>query len=69
MPTARVDDISIYYEVHGVGEPLLLIGGLGADLTLFAGLIGWLAPRYQVVAFDIAASAGPTSRTPRTRSS
>jgi 3-oxoadipate enol-lactonase len=52
MPTTRINDISMYYEVHGAGEPLLLIAGLGADMTLLAGLIGWLAQRYQVVAFD-----------------
>ena len=52
MPTARVGDINMYYEVHGSGEPLLLIGGLGADMTLLDRLTGWLARRYRVVAFD-----------------
>ncbi len=33
MPKIKVGDISIYYEVHGEGEPLLLIMGLGRDLT------------------------------------
>jgi pimeloyl-ACP methyl ester carboxylesterase len=28
MPKTLVDDINLYYEVHGDGEPLLLIYGL-----------------------------------------
>lgn len=52
MPTAEVNGITLYYEARGAGEPLLLIGGLGGDITLFAGIIAWLARRYQVVAFD-----------------
>jgi pimeloyl-ACP methyl ester carboxylesterase len=52
VPTAQVNGIGIYYEVHGSGDPLVLIGGLGADLSLAAPLTGWLAGRYRVVAFD-----------------
>ena len=37
MPTAQVNGIGIYYEVHGSGDPLVLIGGLGADVSLAAG--------------------------------
>lgn len=33
MATARVSGITMYYEQHGAGEPLLLINGLGADIT------------------------------------
>jgi pimeloyl-ACP methyl ester carboxylesterase len=52
MPTAQVNGITIYYELHGAGEPLVLIGGLGSDITLFTAIIAWLARRYQVMAFD-----------------
>ena len=31
MPTMKVNDISMYYEVHGEGEPLVFIGGFGTD--------------------------------------
>jgi hypothetical protein len=34
MPTVQVNDIAMYYELQGVGEPLVLIAGLGADITL-----------------------------------
>jgi pimeloyl-ACP methyl ester carboxylesterase len=33
MGKARVNGINLYYEIHGSGEPLLLIMGLGANAT------------------------------------
>ena len=29
MPIAEVEGLDIYYEIHGSGEPLLLISGTG----------------------------------------
>jgi 3-oxoadipate enol-lactonase len=52
MPTARVNGITMYYEQHGAGEPLLLINGLGADITLLAPIIAWFERSFRVVAFD-----------------
>lgn len=52
MPVARVGEINVFYEVHGQGMPLVLIGGLGTDITPYAGIIDWLAQRFQVLAFD-----------------
>lgn len=52
VPTIRVNDISMYYELHGEGEPLVLISGLASDSTLFRTVIPQLAVRYQVIAFD-----------------
>jgi 3-oxoadipate enol-lactonase len=48
-----VGDIEIYYEVHGCGEPLLMIMGLGGSILDW----GWVLPpklaeRYQVILFD-----------------
>lgn len=48
----QVGDLDLYYEVHGAGPPLLLIGGLGADLTLLAPLTERLARSHQVIVFD-----------------
>jgi pimeloyl-ACP methyl ester carboxylesterase len=31
MPIAKNGSIEIYYEIHGDGEPLVLINGLGGD--------------------------------------
>lgn len=52
MPGVQVNDISMYYERHGEGEPLVLIGGLGLDLSEWGSIVPWLAQRYHVVAFD-----------------
>lgn len=52
MPTIRVNAIDMYYEIHGEGEPLVLIAGLNSDHTLYRGILPRLAERYQVVAFD-----------------
>jgi pimeloyl-ACP methyl ester carboxylesterase len=42
----------MYYEIHGNGEPLLLIVGLGTDISEWDGIIQWLAKTYKVLAFD-----------------
>jgi 3-oxoadipate enol-lactonase len=52
MPIVRVNDIDMYYVIHGKGEPVLLIAGLNSDHTLFRGSIPQLAERYRVIAFD-----------------
>ncbi len=52
MPTARVNGITMYYQEHGAGEPLLLINGLGADITLLAPIIAKFERSFRVVAFD-----------------
>ena len=31
MPIAKVNDVNLYYEIHGQGEPLLLIMGYGSN--------------------------------------
>ena len=52
MPTVFVNGIHIYYEIHGTGVPLVLIGGLASDLTYYEGIIRQLLHKYQVIAFD-----------------
>jgi pimeloyl-ACP methyl ester carboxylesterase len=47
-----VRDIDVYYEIHGDGPPLVLIGGLGVDLTVFAPLTERLARTFRVLTFD-----------------
>jgi 3-oxoadipate enol-lactonase len=51
-PTAQVNGITMYCEMHGAEEPLLLINGLGADITLLTAIIAWCARFCQVAAFD-----------------
>ena len=52
MPTIKINDINMYYEIHGQGEPLLLVMGMGADLTVWGDSIQKFAEKYQVIAFD-----------------
>ncbi len=52
MPHARVDGISIYYEEHGSGTPLLLVMGFTANATAWEPVLPALSSRYRVIAFD-----------------
>lgn len=50
---AEAGGISYYYEVHGQGEPLLLLhGGLGS-IDMFRPLLPTLAEKRQVIAVDL----------------
>ncbi|MGD8243753.1 MAG: alpha/beta fold hydrolase [Anaerolineae bacterium] len=52
MPRAHANGIDIYYEVHGSGDPLILINGLGYDLWMWHKMIPGLAEHLQVIVFD-----------------
>lgn len=52
MPTVQVNDIQVYYELRGEGQPLVLILGLAIDVSEVEPIIGWFAERYRVLAFD-----------------
>ncbi len=52
MARARVNGVHIHYEVHGSGEPLLLIMGLGANTTGWSMQIPEFSKEYCVIAFD-----------------
>jgi 3-oxoadipate enol-lactonase len=52
MPTANVNGITVYYEFHGEGKPLLLIAGLGSGVSLFARSIPLFSKDREVIAFD-----------------
>lgn len=39
MPYVRVNEVDLYYESHGSGDPLLLIPGLGSDATTWAQFV------------------------------
>jgi 3-oxoadipate enol-lactonase len=52
MPTVSVNGLRMYYELAGAGPPLVLIAGLGLDLSECGQLIDALATHHQVLAFD-----------------
>jgi pimeloyl-ACP methyl ester carboxylesterase len=52
MPKIQANGINIHYEIHGVGEPVVLIGGLGADTFLWFRQTPELSKNFQVIVFD-----------------
>ena len=52
MPTVKVNDIDMYYEIHGEGKPLIFIQGLGAEISSVDMFTAGLAEKYKVIAFD-----------------
>ncbi len=52
MPKARVNGIDLYYEIHGEGEPLVFISGLGGHLAEVPYLIESYSRHFWFIAFD-----------------
>jgi pimeloyl-ACP methyl ester carboxylesterase len=46
------DGIKLYYEVYGVGEPLLLVHGNGGSIADFKAQIDYFRKGYKVIAMD-----------------
>lgn len=46
------EDVRLYYEVHGEGEPLLLIHGVIVDSDLYRQTAKYLSKYYQVITYD-----------------
>jgi len=52
MPTVKVNDINMYYELYGHGEPIVLIPGLASDLSDNAFITRRLSQKFRVLALD-----------------
>ncbi len=52
MPKSKVNGIGIYYEIHGTGEPLVLIMGLRRNIEWWYCQIPTLSKLFRVLAFD-----------------
>ncbi len=52
MPTAKVNHINMYYETHGEGEPLLIIWGMGGEISTFVDYMNNLDKDYKLIFFD-----------------
>ncbi len=52
MPKVLTNGINTYYEIHGTGEPVVLIGGQGADTFLWFRQVPELSKSFQVIVFD-----------------
>ena len=62
MPVAEANGRQISYELHGEGEPIVLVMGLGVDRVGWLPQIPALSEHHQVVVFDNR-DAGRSSRT------
>ena len=52
MPITKANGIDLYYEIHGDGEPLLLIMGLSLTSKSWFKTLPALSEQYKVILFD-----------------
>jgi len=52
MPIVETNDINLYYEMHGNGEPLVLIAGFTLNHLAWREFIAPLSEHFQVIALD-----------------
>ena len=52
MPFVQTNGIKLYYELHGNGEPLVLIPGIGYDRWMWHRMIPGLDDHFQVISID-----------------
>ncbi|MEA2420393.1 MAG: 3-oxoadipate enol-lactonase [Thermoleophilaceae bacterium] len=52
MPTLEANGQTLYYEVHGEGEPLLCVMGLSADTLAWTLQMAAFSAKHQTVIFD-----------------
>lgn len=53
MPVATVNQQQLYYEIHGSGEPVILLHGLGSSCQDWSSQTKVLQSNYQVIAVDL----------------
>ncbi len=52
MPKTKINETGLYYELHGKGEPLVLIAGYACDISFWQPIIESLAKNFKVLIFD-----------------
>ena len=52
MPSCTCGNVTIHYEVHGEGPPLLLISGLGGGTWSWYGQVPYFREGYRTIVFD-----------------
>lgn len=52
MPKTTSNGIGLSYEIHGEGQPLVLISGLGYSLWQWHRMVPFLSEHFQVITFD-----------------
>ena len=52
MPTVKVNDLNVYYEIYGDGEPLVILQEAGIEISSMYGILDLFVENYQVIALD-----------------
>lgn len=52
MPTALINQVNLYYEIHGDGPRMLFLHGLGSSVRDWAPQIDTLQAKYRCIAYD-----------------
>lgn len=52
MPKIKVNDVNLYYEIHGQGAPIICASGFTGDHNGWQLVLRQLAEHYQVIIFD-----------------
>jgi 3-oxoadipate enol-lactonase len=52
MPQLRINNINLYYEQHGSGPDLILIGGLTSDHQVWKSTVRLLSSHFRILIFD-----------------
>ena len=60
----EIDHIKVHYDIRGAGEPVLLLHGWGANITLFDNLMNLLSAKYKAVALDMPGFGQARNRQP-----
>ncbi len=53
MPTINLNNINIYYELHGEGAPLVMIHGLGSSTRDWEYQIDFFKKQFKILVFDL----------------
>jgi pimeloyl-ACP methyl ester carboxylesterase len=52
VPEARVNGVSLYYEEHGTGEPIVCLHGAGSSAAVWSDAVTELAKHGRTIAYD-----------------
>lgn len=52
MPKVNLNGIELFYEIKGIGEPLLLISGFLCDHTYWSLIMPYFTSQYQIIRID-----------------
>ncbi|MFX1328775.1 MAG: alpha/beta fold hydrolase [Promethearchaeota archaeon] len=62
MPKIKVNDINLYYEIHGNGYPLIMILGIQADVGWWGrSLLQKISEKFKVIVYDNRGTGGSDS--------